>query len=123
LRERSGGEDGKNGHVMRPSIQTSDVSDRGGSGSGGGSEGGRIEKYLNMPKESLLQFKQVMIKFAKFIGPGFMVCYLSTHHLHLTTKILLMEAHRSRWHILILEITLRMLLLEQRSDSDCCSSY
>ncbi|PQE12192.1 metal ion transporter metal ion transporter protein [Rutstroemia sp. NJR-2017a BVV2] len=73
LRERGGGEDGKSGHVVRPSVQTSDVSDRGGSGNGSGGEKGRIEKYFNMPKESLLRFKQVMIKFAKFIGPGFMV--------------------------------------------------
>jgi hypothetical protein len=122
-KERGGGEDGKNGHVVRPSIQTSDVSDRRGSGSGGGGENGRVERYLNMPKESLLRFKQVMIKFAKFIGPGFMVCCPSTHCLQLATKNLLMEVHRSLWHILILEITLRTLLLGQRSDFDFCSSY
>ncbi|KAM3075476.1 NRAMP-like transporter smf-3 [Clarireedia jacksonii] len=71
LTTKEGGEDGKDGHVVRPTIQVSDGSNREGSGSEDGK--GHTGRYLSAPKESLLRFKQVMVKFAKFIGPGFMV--------------------------------------------------
>ncbi|KAF7955133.1 uncharacterized protein EAE97_000392 [Botrytis byssoidea] len=64
-----GGGDGKSGHVVEPSVETLDIRDqsRGRRGAGYG------RSCLHISKEQLVKMKQVMVKFAKFVGPGFMV--------------------------------------------------
>ncbi|TGO22625.1 hypothetical protein BPAE_0160g00010 [Botrytis paeoniae] len=64
-----GGGDGKSGHVVVPSVETLDIRDQSRSRRGAGY--GR--SFLHVSKEQLVKMKQVMVKFAKFVGPGFMV--------------------------------------------------
>ncbi|KAG4034235.1 hypothetical protein MFRU_003g02080 [Monilinia fructicola] len=65
-----GGEGEKNGHVdvIGPSTtETLDIRDQ----AGGGRRYGR--SCSNMLRDQLVKMRQVMVKFAKFVGPGFMV--------------------------------------------------
>lgn len=71
-----GGGDGKSGHVVGPSVETLDIRDQ--SRRGRGAECGR--SFLHVSKEQLVKMKQVMVKFAKFVGPGFMVRNLPPLH-------------------------------------------
>ncbi|APA07928.1 hypothetical protein SS1G_00454 [Sclerotinia sclerotiorum 1980 UF-70] len=61
------GGDGKSGHVVGPTVEALDIRDQ--SGTKRGSE----RSCVNISKEQLVKMKQVMVKFAKFVGPGFMV--------------------------------------------------
>ncbi|KAF7874856.1 hypothetical protein EAF04_002030 [Stromatinia cepivora] len=62
-----GGGDGKTGHVVGPTVETLDIRDQ------SGTRGGYERSCINIPKEQFVKMKQVMVKFAKFVGPGFMV--------------------------------------------------
>ncbi|ESZ99396.1 hypothetical protein SBOR_0158 [Sclerotinia borealis F-4128] len=65
--DRGGGGDGKSDHVVDPSSAPLDTIDQAGGGRGYG------RSCLNISKEQFVKMKQVMVKFAKFVGPGFMV--------------------------------------------------
>ncbi|KAI9646613.1 NRAMP-like transporter smf-3 [Ciborinia camelliae] len=62
-----GGDDVNGGHVVGPSTKILNIRDRTRSRRGCG------RSCLNMSRNKLLKMKQVMVKFAKFVGPGFMV--------------------------------------------------
>ncbi|KAJ8064777.1 hypothetical protein OCU04_007087 [Sclerotinia nivalis] len=62
-----GGGDGKSGHVVGPTVEALDIRDR------SRTRSGYERSCVNISKEQLVKMKQVMVKFAKFVGPGFMV--------------------------------------------------
>lgn len=80
--ESGGGEDEKNGHVVDHSTTATFQNEN--------RERGRRDyarTCIHVSRDQFVKMKQVLVKFAKFVGPGFMVCDMPLLPTSMSTSI------------------------------------